>query len=86
MTSSIDFDSMANEVNALLKEHGLAAKSWGLRLLLPRPEFDAIAAEHPGHHPRMILLRNGNDWHIQIQPEMRLEDFPPGATLPPPTD
>ena len=83
MVDSPDFDALASEIFVLLHKYGLTPKSLGISLLLPRPEFDVIATKHPGHHHRMILLGKGNEWYMKIQPEVKLEDLPPGAILPP---
>ncbi len=86
MDNHIDFDALANNLWDLLRQYGLRPVSFGISFVIPRDQFEAIAADHPGQHPEMILLRRGNEWYIKIQREKRLEDFPPGAIMTPDED
>ena len=86
MDSHIDFDALAENFWNLLRQHGLRPVSFGISFAIPHDQFEAIAIDHPGQHPEMILLRRGNEWYIQVKLERRLEDFPPGIIMTPDED
>ncbi len=88
MDEITDLDVVAREVLGLLRRHGLNPDSYGITLTVPRKDFERLAERYPGQHPRLILITasaGGLQWYVQVSPKRELEDFPPGAILPPPS-
>ncbi len=64
MAPSLDLGALVHDVQAVLHGHGLTIDYVGLTLDLQDETFDTIAADHPGHHPDVVSIANGNEWCI----------------------
>ena len=90
MVDYLDLKALNEELLALLEKYELKPKILSLSMVLSTDLFDAIANDHP-HHKNPGILQTGHtdsklQWGILIRREMKLEEFPPGAILTPPSD
>ncbi len=83
MEQKINVDALVEETLDMIRSHGLHPQGLGLILNVPRDEFDALALQYPGHHPGIIILKNKNEWFVQIQPILLPGDYPDGSMLRP---
>lgn len=85
MRDKLDFDALATEILQVLNRHGLTPDMYGVSMSIAKSDFDRVAAEHPGHHPEIIVITTPK-WYIQIKRRRDMEDYPPGAIMPPPSN
>ncbi len=85
MVNKLDFDALASDILQVLQRHGLNPDMYGVTLRMGKDEFERIAVENPEHHAGIIGITTPR-WFVQIMRRRDLEDYPPGAIMPPPPD
>ncbi len=88
MDEAPDLEAVAREVLALLRRNGLNPDAYGVTLTVPRKDFERLAERYLGQRPELILVSasdRGLQWFVQVHLKRELEDFPPGAIIPPPS-
>ncbi len=90
MSHKVDFDAIAGEILEVMHNHGLMPNILGLIVNVPDEQFEALAQQYPNnrqphHGPGMILIKQKDQWFIQIQPILKPGDYPSGEMLRPST-
>ena len=91
MSHKVDFDAVAGEILDVMHRHGLTPNILGLIINVPDEQFEALAQQypadrHPHYGPGIILIRQKNQWFIQVQPILKPGDYPTGEILRPSTE
>jgi hypothetical protein len=82
-SEKVNFNALVQEVLDVISRHDLTPSTLGLIFNVPRDEFESLAQQYPGHHPGIIIIKQKNDWFVQIQPVPKPGDYPTGEILKP---
>jgi hypothetical protein len=88
LDQKVDFNAVAREILDIMHRHGLTPNILRLIINVPDEEFEALALQypddrHPHHGLGTILIRQKNNWFVQVQPILKLDDYPTGEMLKP---
>jgi hypothetical protein len=79
----VDLSVVVREVLDVIRRHDLTPGSLGLILNVPREEFESLVQQYPSQHPGIVIVKEKNDWFVQIQPILKPGDYSTGEMLDP---